>query len=161
MKGFKERALARLKSEEGFTLIELMVVVMIIGQLLLLSIPTFIGTKNRAMDAAAKSGAVRAIQTGRIVYTDTVSYTSASTSALTTAEPSMTFNNATTASTGSKVASTDNSAPQVFTVAVWSTSGTCFYAKDQALVGVSYGKVTGGTQANCTASNVPGTLTGW
>jgi len=161
MKPLTTQLVNRLKLEEGFTLIELMVVVMIIGQLLLLSIPTFIGTKNHAQDVAAKSSAVRAIQTGRIVYTDTVSYTSATPANLATAEPSMQFFNATTPSTGSSNASTDNSSPQVLTVAVWSASGTCFYAKDQALIGTSYAKVTGSTQANCTAANVPGSMTGW
>jgi type IV pilus assembly protein PilA len=57
LKHLKERR----QSEEGFTLIELMVVVLIMGILMAIAIPTFLATQGSAHDAAAKSNATNAL----------------------------------------------------------------------------------------------------
>ena len=55
------------RNDEGFTLIELMVVVLIIAILLAIAIPTFLGARERANDRAAQSN-VRNAHVGELVY---------------------------------------------------------------------------------------------
>jgi len=51
----------RRRSEQGFTLVELMVVVLIIGVLLGIAIPTFLGARSRSQDSVAKSSVKTAV----------------------------------------------------------------------------------------------------
>ena len=53
--------------DDGFTLIELMVVVLIIAILLAIAIPTFLGARERAADRAAQSN-LRNAHTAAFVY---------------------------------------------------------------------------------------------
>src|SRR3954449_13058387 len=83
----------RRDEEQGFTLIELMVVVLIIAILIAIAIPTFLGARARAQDRAAQSDLRNALTAAKTMYTDTNSYATADspTTGLVTVEPSLTY----------------------------------------------------------------------
>jgi type IV pilus assembly protein PilA len=65
---------SRRDAEEGFTLIELMVVVLIIAILIAIAIPTFLGARSRAQDRASQSDLRNGLTAEKTFYTDNESY---------------------------------------------------------------------------------------
>lgn len=65
----------RMRDDKGFTLIELMVVVLIIAILIAIAIPTFLGLRKRAQDRAAQSDLRNALTAAKAFYTDHDTFT--------------------------------------------------------------------------------------
>jgi type IV pilus assembly protein PilA len=81
----------RAEDEQGFTLIELLVVVLIIGILAAIAIPSFLGQRDKAKDAQAKSQARTAQTAMETCATDNNGkYTGCDVTKLTAIEPTLT-----------------------------------------------------------------------
>jgi type IV pilus assembly protein PilA len=159
----------RREADKGFTLIELMVVVLIIAILLAIAIPTFLGAQNKAKDRAAQSSVRNALTNAKTIYADGSTYVPASGTAtgvvtLHDSEPSLTFVVAATASTDPKtvsVAVMTDTTKDTWYAAAWSDAGNCFYIKDSVATGgagTQYGRTT--AAADCTGEKAAA-FTAW
>jgi len=153
--------------DEGFTMIELMVVVLILGVLMTIALPVFLGARDRAANRAAESDLRYALTAARAVQVDTGGYSTANElpTGLVTVENTLCYVDGTTASvaigavcvSGSGRASVSVEGTVTdFAAARLSSTGTCFVIYD---TGVTYfGKTV---PANCTAdwAITPGNVT--
>jgi type IV pilus assembly protein PilA len=161
-------------SESGFTLIELMVVLLIIAILLAIAIPTFLGVTNTAGDRSAQSNLTNALTESKALYEVAQTY-SPSTGAYTAGQfqaqaPEFSWTATSCSGTSSNCVSfavfNASSIPdgQGVSLAVYSSkTSTCWYAFDLESswsvtgggsfpsAGVFYGKQT--KKTSCTALN--------
>jgi type IV pilus assembly protein PilA len=147
-----QRRLQEGRQEDGFTLIELMVVVLIIAILIAIAIPTFLGARSRAQDRAAQSSLRNTLAAAKTIFTDKETYEGILPADLKSAEPSLDFDAADEPSADQNHVSISPDGT-VFTAAALSASGTCFMVKDDTASGTTYGKFT--ADDDCSADQNP------
>ena len=79
------------RNEEGFTLIELMVVVLIIAILLAIAVPTFLGARQRAQNTHARADLRNAMTAAQVHYTETEDYQILTVARLEAIEPKLDY----------------------------------------------------------------------
>jgi type IV pilus assembly protein PilA len=148
----------RRDEDEGFTLIELMVVVLIIAILIAIAIPTFLGAQDRARDRGAQSDLRNALTASKTLATDNAGLffgpdgaTAITAADMEDAEPSLEYDviaNATTTVVGVSAATNGTQ----ITLEKGSASGTFFGISASSSGEVSYCKSD--TKADCAAGVV-------
>ncbi len=143
----------RANSESGFTLVELLVVMLILGLLAAIAIPAFFNQREKAKDSDAKA-AVKTMQTAMETYsTDNngsyVGATLTGAGGLTTIEPAI--NDAPQGTAGATPPTVTGLAAKTFIVTVTSETGNTFSIEREA---------TGTTLLECTTGGTAGCPTG-
>ena len=142
--------------ENGFTLIELMMVIFIIAILIAVLMPVFLGASSRAKDRAMQANLNTALTSAKGVYTDKLDYTQATPGALTQysgASP-LQFVSSAVAPGSQSAVSVDAVNAGYIVLGGESKSGTCFYVSDDETTGTTLYSQLGGA-GGCAANGAP------
>lgn len=146
-----------LNKDEGFTLIELMVVVMIIAVLIAIAIPSFLGFRKSAQDRSAQSELRNVLLSEKAFWLDNGDYTE-TTADITAFEPNANMNADPTLGVSADLR---DATSDIVCLTRTSESGNSFSLWESSTAGTWYGD-TDLSVADCPAA-APGTYTqgGW
>ena len=138
------KRIREMKDQDGFTLIELMVVVLIIAILIAIAIPTFLGLRERAQNRSAQSDLRNALTAAKAYYTDNDTYDGFTATEGAAIEPALEWDALNTSSEG--VVSVRDVGDQQVLFSTESASGDIFCMADvDGVTGQGTGEVTDAT----------------
>jgi type IV pilus assembly protein PilA len=142
----------RIQDDKGFTLIELMVVVLIIAILIAIAIPTFLGLRTRAQDRAAQSDLRNALTAAKAFYTDDETYTGFTVAKGEEVEPSLNWVLGAPAANTDQLGIDDGTTGNTARFLRHSASGTYFCIQDvNGVTGYGDGANAAAAEADCAA----------
>jgi type IV pilus assembly protein PilA len=116
--------------EDGFTLVELLTVVLVIAILIAIAIPMFLGARNRAMDRAAQANMHHALTAEHIVYTDNSQFSAVS-SMLSATEARLVYVSSVPTKNSPEVYVATDVPGDTVVLGVQSGSGRCFWVRQR------------------------------
>src|ERR687891_2102445 len=117
------------RDERGFTLIELMTVILIVGVLVVIALPTLLGARTRASDVAVQSDVRNAFAAEKAYYTDNLTYTT-DPATMTAIEAAITYVDGDAPLVTGVAYLHLHPVPNELFVSAMSVSGTCWYLRE-------------------------------